>query len=113
MKYKNTMIHPTPTNILLPEPLPWPSTYRAPEVVTFGATELSRMIHAREVSCTEVMHGYLKHISTLNPIVNAIISLCDYEDLISEADQCDQELEKATPGAGYTEYPKPLKIYLQ
>lgn len=52
------------------------------------------MIHAREVSCTEVMHGYLKHISTLNPIVNAIVSLRDYDDLISEAHQCDLEIEK-------------------
>lgn len=82
------------THILLPEPLPWPSSYCAPDVVTFGATELSRMIHARKVSCKEVMHGYLAHISTLNPIVNAIVSLRDPEALISEAYQCDLELEK-------------------
>ncbi len=86
----------TASQISLPDPPAWPSPYRMPDLVTYGANELSRMIHDREVSCIEVMQAYLDHISALNPVVNAIVSLQEPEVLLAEAEKCDQELAKGT-----------------
>ncbi|TDR53299.1 amidase [Halomonas ventosae] len=72
----------------------WPADYRAPEIVTYGAIELSNKIHSREVSCAEVMEAYLKHIESLNPVVNAIVSLKQPQELFKEAHQCDIEISK-------------------
>lgn len=40
------------------------------------------------------MQGYLHHIESLNPIVNAIVSLRDHDALLGEAAECDQELAR-------------------
>src|SRR4029078_12084548 len=53
------------------------------EITELGADELSRAIHAREVSCVEVMSAYLERIWTLNPRYNAIVSLHDEDVLLS------------------------------
>ncbi len=37
------------------------------DVVMMTAGELSQAIHARQVSCQEVMTAYLAHIEALNP----------------------------------------------
>ena len=50
------------------------STYRPDPIVMLPARQLSHAIHAREVSCREVMAAYLAHIDTLNPGVNAIVA---------------------------------------
>jgi amidase len=61
-------------------------------IVDVDALELSRMIHAREVSCREVMAAYLAQIERINPQVNAIVSLRPAEQLLAEADECDRQL---------------------
>jgi len=58
----------------------------------WDATELSRAIHARRVSCREVMQAYLTRIHRLNPTFNAIVNLAPDEALLAEADACDAEL---------------------
>jgi amidase len=50
------------------------------------------MIHARSVSCVEVMTAYLDHIERVNPRVNAIVSLEPREALLRQARDRDDAL---------------------
>ncbi len=59
-----------------------------------SASQLSDAIHAKTVSCREVMAAYLAHIAEANPKVNAIVSLRDGDALLAEADACDAELAR-------------------
>ena len=56
------------------------------------ASDLSQAIHARRISCTEVMQAYLQRIEALNPTCNAIVNLAPADALMAQARQCDQEL---------------------
>ena len=64
----------------------------AVSITDLSAAALSEAIHARDVSCREVMAAYLAGIDEQNPAVNAIVSLRDGEQLLAEANVCDQEL---------------------
>ncbi|MBI4933814.1 MAG: amidase [Actinobacteria bacterium] len=57
-----------------------------------GAADLSLAIHSREVSCLEVMAAFLDRIELRNPSVNAIVSLRDRDELMTEAAECDEEI---------------------
>ena len=57
-----------------------------PELSAFN---LSAAIHNKQVSCREVMQAYLVQIDEINPIYNAIVSLADYDNLLTQADQHD------------------------
>jgi len=57
-----------------------------------GAAELSELIHARHVSCREVMSAFLDRIDARNADLNAIVSRRDRDVLIDEAAVCDREL---------------------
>lgn len=63
-----------------------------PGITDLSALELSRAIHDRKLSCVEVMSAYLHRIETVNPKVNAIVSLKPREALLTEAAQADAEL---------------------
>ncbi|MEZ0530907.1 amidase family protein, partial [Pseudomonas sp. Env-73] len=63
-------------------------------IVDWDATELSRAIHGRQVSCEEVMQAYLAQIQRFNPGVNALVSLRDSEAVLAEARACDRELDQ-------------------
>ena len=58
------------------------------------ATELSRRIASRELSCREAMQAALARIEALNPRFNAIVSLREPEKL-----QADPVLEGDLPSA--------------
>ena len=58
------------------------------------ADALSRAIHAREVSCREVMRATLDRIAAVNPRLNAIVSLQDEGDLLRQADERDAALAR-------------------
>lgn len=62
------------------------------DLTSLGARELSALIHARKVSCAEVMEATLARIACVNPAINAIISLRPEEDLMAEARALDGEL---------------------
>src|SRR5678816_1601896 len=64
----------------------------APEIVRMDARQLSEAIHARTVSCVEVMTAYLDHIERLNPQVNALVSLEPRESLLQQARERDDAL---------------------
>ncbi|HEX2539631.1 MAG TPA: amidase [Caldimonas sp.] len=57
-----------------------------------AAHELARRIAARELSCRDVMAGFLARIAAVNPIHNAIVSLRDEDLLLAEAGACDDML---------------------
>ena len=63
-------------------------------ITDLGAHALSQAIHARQVSCREVMQAYLARIAAVNPGVNAIISLQDEGTLLAQADARDAQLAR-------------------
>jgi len=68
-------------------PLPAPT-----DLTDLDASALSNLIHARQVSCREVMQAYLARIHALNPRLNAIVNLAPDEALLAQAGACDAEL---------------------
>jgi amidase len=62
------------------------------DIVFLDAHQLSQAIHARTVSCVEVMTAYLDRIERLNPQVNAIVSLEPREALLRQARERDEAL---------------------
>jgi amidase len=64
----------------------------APDIVQLDACALSAAIHARRVSCVEVMTAYLDQIERLNPQVNAIVSLEPRASLLQQAHERDAAL---------------------
>ncbi|MEN9539396.1 MAG: hypothetical protein RLZZ126_1631 [Pseudomonadota bacterium] len=63
-------------------------------ITGLSAQQLSVAIHARTVSCREVMQAYLSRVAALNPLVNAIVSLRDGDQLLEEADRHDALLDQ-------------------
>ena len=64
------------------------------DLTGLDAHALSRAIHAREVSCVEVMRAYLQRIHRINPHFNAIVSLAPDEVLLKQSSECDAELAR-------------------
>lgn len=64
------------------------------DLTDFSADDLSQHIHARQLSCREVMLAYLSRIHALNPTYNAIVNLAPDESLLAQADACDAELAR-------------------
>ena len=63
-------------------------------IVSLSAVELSDAIRDKVISCVDVMKAYLAGIERLNPTFNAIVSLRNRSELLSEAAQKDSELAK-------------------
>lgn len=64
------------------------------DITDLDAHALSAAIHARQVSCREVMQAYLARIHALNPRANAIVNLARDEDLLRQADERDAMLAR-------------------
>ena len=67
---------------------------QASAITDLDAHALSLAIHARQVSCREVMQAYLARIHRLNPVLNAIVNLADDDGLLRQSDACDAELAR-------------------
>ena len=63
-------------------------------IVDLSALELSDAIRNKSVSCVEVMKAYLAQIDRVNPRHNAIVSLRNHAELLSEAERKDNELAR-------------------
>ncbi|MBZ4211968.1 MAG: amidase [Rhodoferax sp.] len=63
-------------------------------ITELSAHALSRAIHAREISCREVMQAYLQRIDALNPVYNALVSLQDPESVLQQSDARDAQLAR-------------------
>ncbi|KHK58257.1 amidase [Ralstonia sp. A12] len=81
------------------------------EIVQWSAIELSRRIHARDVSCVEVMEAFLAQIDRLNPKVNAVVARVDAAWAIDQARERDVLLSQGLSGGwmhGFPQAPKDL-----
>ena len=58
----------------------------SPDLTALTAHQLSAEIHARRVSCREVMTAYLARVHRLNPRLNAIVNLAPDDGLLRQAD---------------------------
>jgi amidase len=63
-------------------------------ITDHGASALSALIQARQLSCREVMQATLARIHALNPTYNAIVNLASDDALLAQADECDAELAR-------------------
>src|SRR3974390_2475873 len=64
------------------------------DIVLMAAAALAGAIHARKLSCVEVMSAYLEHIEAVNPRVNAIVALQEREGLMAQARERDRQLAR-------------------
>ncbi|HET9207917.1 MAG TPA: amidase, partial [Burkholderiaceae bacterium] len=64
------------------------------DLTGLDAHALSRAIHARTVSCVEVMRAYLQRIHRVNPHFNAIVNLAPDDHLLKQSAECDAELAR-------------------
>ncbi|MEP7202100.1 MAG: amidase [Ilumatobacteraceae bacterium] len=78
-------------------------------VTELSAAQLSESIHAREVSCREVMTAYLDHIDERNPSVNAIVTRRGRDDLLAESEVCDAEIVRGTSRGWMHGMPQAIK----
>lgn len=89
-----------------------PATGIAPSgIVAHTATGLSRAIHAREVSCVEVLDAYLAQVDRLNPVVNALVAMADRDALHGLAAERDAQLARGQslgPLHGMPQAPKDI-----
>ncbi len=63
------------------------------EICFLTASELSKRIRAGELSVIEVMEAHLSQIDSLNPKVNAIVTLLS-EQALDQARSADQSLSR-------------------
>ncbi len=80
-------------------------------IVELDAVALSRAIHAREVSCVEVLDAYLAQIARHNPRVNAIVAPVDRGRLRRDAAGLDDELGRGVSRGvlhGFPQAPKDI-----
>jgi amidase len=69
-------------------------------ITDLDATALSTAIHARRVSCREVMQATLARVDRLNPHFTAIVSRVDSDALLAQADARDAELDRGSRATG-------------
>ncbi len=81
----------------------------ATRITDLTGVQLSEAIHARSVSCREVMQAHLERIDALNPRFNAIVSRVDAGLLLAQADTCDAELAGGTSRGWMHGFPMAVK----
>jgi amidase len=79
------------------------------DITELDADALSRAIHARAISCREVMHVYLQRIHRLNPHYNAIVNLAEDGALLQQADARDAELARGASRGWLHGIPQAIK----
>ena len=70
------------------------ATRSSPDILNLSAVALSTAIHAKRISCVELMTASLDRIDALNPKVNAIVALHDRATLLREAAARDAMLAR-------------------
>jgi amidase len=71
-----------------------PATRALSEICALDAVSLSAALHAKRLSCVEVMNAHLDHIERINPKVNAIVALQEREVLLRQAREHDELLSR-------------------
>lgn len=62
------------------------------DLTALPAAELSAAIHARAVSCRDVVTAHYERIASRNPTLNALVAVRDLDAVLAEAAVCDDEL---------------------
>ena len=75
----------------------------------WDANTLSAAIHARAISCRELMQACLAQVDRLNPRFNAIVSRVDADLLLRQADDCDRELGQGSSRGWMHGFPLAVK----
>ena len=81
------------------------------DIVEMSAVRLSQAIHARALSCVEVLDAFQAQIARLNPLVNALVAPAAPELLRSQARERDAQLargESLGPLHGFPQAPKDI-----
>ena len=78
-------------------------------ITDWDASDLSAALHARQVSCREVMSAYLARIHALNPVFNAIVNLAPDDALLAQADAADAELARGASRGWLHGIPQAIK----
>jgi len=79
------------------------------EISDLNALALSAALHARQVSCRELMAATLARIERLNPVFNAIVNLAPADTLLAQADVCDAELARGNSRGWMHSFPLAIK----
>ena len=88
-----------------------PAAVLPSDIVALDAVALSAAIHARQVSCVEVLQAYLAQIDRLNPTVNAVVTAQDRDALRTQAAERDAQLARGIdlgPLHGFPQAPKDI-----
>lgn len=64
------------------------------DLTGLDAHALSQVVHARQVSCRELMQTTLQRIHRVNPVCNAIVNLAPDDVLLQQADERDAEMAR-------------------
>lgn len=78
-------------------------------IVEMPGWELAQHIHAKKVSCSEVMKAYLDQIDEMNPKVNAIVALQDRDGLMKQAKEKDDLLASGKSEGWMHGFPQAIK----
>jgi len=62
-------------------------------IIFKSATEITKLIRDKEISCVEVTKQFLEHIKSYNTAINAIVDLRSEDDILNEAKNKDQLLK--------------------
>ncbi|MCB1996894.1 MAG: amidase, partial [Rhodoferax sp.] len=79
------------------------------DLTDLDADALSQAIHARRVSCREVMQATLARVHSLNPQANAIVNLAADDVLLAQADERDAELARGASRGWLHGIPQAIK----
>ena len=79
------------------------------DITALDADALSAAIHARQVSCREVLAATLARIHRLNPVYNAIVNLAPDDVLLRAADALDAELAQGASRGWLHGIPQAIK----
>src|ERR1700749_4977288 len=77
--------------------------------LSHDASQLSRLLAERQLSCLELMTATLERIAALNPHYNAIVSLRDGDALLAEARARDAQLARGGRCGGMHGFPGAVK----
>jgi amidase len=79
-----------------PATTPTPTADPATDITEWSALRLARAIRERKVSSTEAVEAFLRRIDRVNPLLNAVVTLCA-ERARMEARIADERLAKGLP----------------
>ncbi len=81
----------------------------AGDICRMSAVDLAEAIKSRRLSVRDVVTAFLDRIDTVNPLVNAIVSLRERTDILREADAADAHLAKGGPAGSLFGLPMAIK----